>query len=152
MRSPLFVGLLSGLAFGLLYFLPLPGFIAGLGWGPASAAAAAGVAALLVALTSGVDASVSHLVAFGIPVEPSRLVVGTMILAIVGALPIAVAGLGTGQIAAVYVFQGVAPPETLVTLSLLLSAGLIALRAGMGALFAREFTREALEQTRREAA
>jgi hypothetical protein len=90
--------------------------------------------------------------AFDIGIAPTRLVVGMMILAVVGALPIAVAGLGTGQIAAVYVFRGVAPPETLVTLSLVLSAGLIALRAGMGLLFAREFTREALAQAREEAA
>jgi hypothetical protein len=89
---------------------------------------------------------------FDIAIPPTRLVVGMMILAVVGALPIAVAGLGTGQIAAVYVFRGVAPPETLVTLSLVLSAGLIALRAGMGLLFAREFTREALAQAREEAA
>jgi hypothetical protein len=89
-------------------------------------------------------------VAFDIAIAPSRLVVGMAILAVIGALPIAVAGLGTGQIAAVYVFEGVAPPETLVALSLVLSAGLIALRAGMGMLFAREFTREALEQTRGE--
>jgi hypothetical protein len=83
-------------------------------------------------------------VAFGIEIAPSRLVVGMMILAVIGALPIAVSGLGTGQVAAVYVFQGVAPAETLIALSLVLSAGLIALRAAMGAVFAREFTREAL--------
>ena len=71
-----------------------------------------------------------------------------MILALVGALPIAVAGIGPGQIAALEVFRGIAPPETLLALSLVLSVGLIALRAGMGLLFAREFTREALEQTR----
>jgi uncharacterized membrane protein YbhN (UPF0104 family) len=83
-------------------------------------------------------------VAFGIEIPPERLVVGMMILAVIGALPIAVSGLGTGQVAAVYVFQGVAPPETLIALSLVLSAGLIALRAAMGAAFAREYTREAL--------
>ena len=90
--------------------------------------------------------------AFGISVAPDRLVLGMLTLAIVGALPIAVAGLGTGQVAAVYVFAGVAAPEVLIALSLVLSAGLIALRAGMGALFAREFTREALEQARAETA
>ena len=90
--------------------------------------------------------------AFGISVAPDRLVLGMLTLAIVGALPIAVAGLGTGQVAAVFVFAGVAPPEVLIALSLVLSAGLIALRAGMGALFAREFTREALEPARAETA
>jgi hypothetical protein len=90
-------------------------------------------------------------VAFGIEVAPARLVVGMMILAVIGALPIAVAGLGTGQVAAVYVFAGVAPAETLIALSLVLSAGMIALRAGMGAVFAREYTREALAPALREA-
>jgi hypothetical protein len=83
-------------------------------------------------------------VGFAIEVPPARLVLGMSILAVVGALPIAVAGLGTGQVAAVYVFAGVAPPETLIAVSLVLSAGLIALRAGMGVVFAREFMREAL--------
>ena len=90
--------------------------------------------------------------AFGVPVTPDRLVLGMLTLAIVGALPIAVAGLGTGQVAAVYVFAGIATPETLIALSLVLSAGLIALRAAMGLLFAREFTREALAEARAEAA
>ena len=86
--------------------------------------------------------------AFQVPVEVGRLVVGMMILAVIGALPIAVAGLGTGQIAAVYVFKDVAPPEMLITISLVLSGGLIALRAALGILFAREYTREALQETR----
>jgi uncharacterized membrane protein YbhN (UPF0104 family) len=89
--------------------------------------------------------------AFEVPVPPGRLVLGMMILAVVGAIPWAVAGLGVGQLAAVVVFKNVAPDETLIALSLVLSACLIALRAGMGLLFAREFTREALEQTRGEA-
>jgi 2-polyprenyl-3-methyl-5-hydroxy-6-metoxy-1,4-benzoquinol methylase len=90
-------------------------------------------------------------VGFDIDVGALRLVSGVMILAVVGALPIAVAGLGTGQVAAVYVFQGIAPEETLIALSLVLSAGLIGLRAVMGIVFAREFTREALAETRLEA-
>ncbi len=89
--------------------------------------------------------------AFDVPVPLGRLVLGMMILAIVGAIPWAVAGLGVGQLAAVIVYKGVAPDETLIALSLVLSAGMIALRAGMGLLFAREFTREALEETRGEA-
>ena len=90
----------------------------------------------------------SAFVAFDIDVGLAQLTGGVMILALVGAHPIAVAGIGPGQIAAVEVFRGVAPPETLLALSLVLSVGLLALRAGMGLLFAREFTREALEQTR----
>jgi uncharacterized membrane protein YbhN (UPF0104 family) len=88
--------------------------------------------------------------ALEVAVPPGRLVLGMMILGLVGAVPVAVAGLGVGQLAAVVVFKGVAPDETLIALSLVLSAGLITLRAGMGVLFAREFTREALEQTRGE--
>jgi hypothetical protein len=89
--------------------------------------------------------------AFEISVPTGRLVLGMMTLAVIGALPIAVAGLGTGQIGAVAVFKGVASDETLIAVSLVLSAGLILLRAGMGLLFAREFTREALQETRGEA-
>jgi hypothetical protein len=89
--------------------------------------------------------------AFEVPVPPDRLVLGMMFLALVGAAPIAVAGLGIGQAAVVPVFKGVAPDETLIALHLALTVGLISLRAGMGGLFAREFTREALEQTRGEA-
>jgi hypothetical protein len=89
--------------------------------------------------------------AFEITISISRLVVGTMILAVIGAIPWAVAGLGPGQMFAVVVFRGVAPPETLIALSLLLSAGLIALRAAMGGIFAREYTLEALAETRGEA-
>jgi len=75
--------------------------------------------------------------AFDVPVPAGRLVVGMMILAVVGAIPWAIAGLGVGQLAAVIVFKDVAPDETLIALSLVLSAGMIALRAGMGVLFAR---------------
>lgn len=90
--------------------------------------------------------------AFAIPIETSRLVVGTMILAIVGAIPWAVAGLGPSQMATVVVFEGVAEPEALIALSLALAAGLITLRAAMGVLFSREFSREALAEARKEAA
>lgn len=68
MKSPVVIGVLAGLAFGLLYFLPLPGFIAGLGWGPLAAAIAVAVAALLVTATSGVTAGFTHVITFGIPV------------------------------------------------------------------------------------
>jgi hypothetical protein len=66
----------------------------------------------------------------------------------VGALPIAVAGLGTVQIAIIEVFGHLADKETLLALSLVLTAGMIVLRAGMGLVMAREFTREVLEETR----
>ena len=87
-------------------------------------------------------------VAFGIPIPLSDLVVGMVVVGVVGALPIAVAGLGTGQIAVIEVFGHLADKETLLALSLVLTAGMIALRAGMGLMMAREFTREVLEETR----
>jgi len=85
--------------------------------------------------------------AFEVSVAPGLLVGGVMALALIGAIPIAVSGLGPGQVAAIAIFRDTAPPETLLAVSLILSAGLIALRAAMGLLFAREFTREALEKT-----
>jgi hypothetical protein len=88
--------------------------------------------------------------AFGIAAPLSELAVGMMIVAVVAALPIAVAGLGTGNATFVLVFRHLADPETLLALSLVLSAGMISLRVGMGLVFAREFTREALEQSRKE--
>jgi hypothetical protein len=94
----------------------------------------------------------SAFAAFGVAVQAGELVVGIMVVALVAALPIAVAGLGTGQLAFVTVFRGLAEPELLLAVSLVLSAGLILLRVGMGLAFAREFTREALAQTRAEAA
>ncbi len=86
--------------------------------------------------------------AFGVSPPPSQLVLGILIVVVVAALPIAVSGLGTGQVAMVYVFRGVADPETLLALSLVLTGGVIALRAGMGLVFAREFTRQALAESR----
>ncbi len=83
-------------------------------------------------------------VAFDIPASIPRIIVGMAILAVVGALPIAVSGLGTGQIAAVYLFRDLAPPETIIAMSLVLSFSLTSLRLLMGLTFAREFAREAL--------
>jgi uncharacterized membrane protein YbhN (UPF0104 family) len=99
-----------------------------------------------------IGVAASAFAAFDVSVEPSLLVGGVMALALIGAIPIAVSGLGPGQVAAVAIFRGAAPPETLLALSLILSAGLIGLRAAMGLVFARELTREALEQTREKPA
>jgi hypothetical protein len=87
-------------------------------------------------------------VGFGIEVPLSDLVVGMVVVGVVSALPIAVAGLGTGQIAVVEAFGQFADRETLLALSLALTAGLLTLRAGMGLLMAREFTREVLDEAR----
>jgi uncharacterized membrane protein YbhN (UPF0104 family) len=89
--------------------------------------------------------------AFQVPVPILRVVPGMLIVALVAALPIAVAGLGTSQAAFVFLFAGYASQEELLAMSLVLSAGLMLLRAGMGLVFAREFTREALRDTRSSA-
>jgi Lysylphosphatidylglycerol synthase TM region len=88
--------------------------------------------------------------AFRIAVPLPELVAGALIAALAGALP-SVAGIGPSQAAFVYVFGSYAPAETLLATSLVISAGLVILRAGMGVAFAREFTREALRETREPA-
>ena len=90
----------------------------------------------------------SAFVAFDIAPPPARLIGGLMIVALVAALPIAVAGLGTSQAAFVYLFADDAPAERLLAMSLVLSFGIITLRAAMGVCFARELTREALQEAR----
>jgi hypothetical protein len=72
------------------------------------------------------------------------LTAGILVVAMVSGLPIAVGGLGTSQAAFLYVFRDVADPERLLAVSLIASAAMIALRVGMGLLFAREYAREAL--------
>jgi hypothetical protein len=88
--------------------------------------------------------------AFDIAPPLGLFVAGILIVALVSAMPIAVAGLGTSQVAVLVLFRGVAEPETLLAMSLVLTTGLVALRALMGFVFAREFTREALAETRSE--
>jgi hypothetical protein len=88
------------------------------------------------------------LAAFEVRVPAGDLVVGVAVVALVAALPIALSGLGTGQAAFVVLFRPWADPERLLACSLALSAGLIAMRAALGLVFAREFTREALDATR----
>lgn len=90
----------------------------------------------------------SAFVVFGVRTPLVEVVAGVLIVALVAALPIAVAGLGTSQAAFLYVFADYAGRETLLTMSLVLSAGMLLLRAAMGILFAREFTREAFRGTR----
>ncbi len=86
--------------------------------------------------------------AFGIAPPAGELIVGMIVIGVIAALPIAIAGLGTVQIGLVEFFGRHADKETLVALSLVLTAGMILLRVAIGLVFAREYTREALEQTR----
>ena len=89
---------------------------------------------------------------FGVHAPLADVVVGTLVVGFVAGLPIAVAGLGTSQAAFLFLFKDYASQEALLAQSLVLSAGMLALRAGMGMAFAREFTREALEASRQEPA
>jgi hypothetical protein len=103
----------------------------------------------LLFLLCFVGLGAAALEAFGISVTLGDLIVNLAGVALVSVLPIAVAGLGTGQVAFVYLFRGWADPGTLLACSLTLSAGLITMRAGMGMMFARELTREALVAARK---
>ncbi len=85
---------------------------------------------------------------FEVRVPVLELVSGVLIVALVGAVPIGVAGLGTTQAAFLYLFSEHASQETLLAMSLVLTAGMLLLRAAMGVVFAREYTREALESAR----
>ena len=89
--------------------------------------------------------------AFGVSVPPVELVAGVLVVALVAALPIAVSGLGTSQLAFAYLFSAYGDRETLIAMSLVLSAGMLLLRALMGMVFAREYTREAFRETRASA-
>jgi uncharacterized membrane protein YbhN (UPF0104 family) len=88
--------------------------------------------------------------AFGIEVPILLLGLNVAILLVVSALPIAAGGLGTGQIAFVALFSGLAPDAQLLAASILLSIGLVVTRALLGLLFAPEFSREALSAQREE--
>ncbi len=88
------------------------------------------------------------LAVFGIRVPLGDLVVGVAVVSLVASLPIAVAGLGTGQVAFVYMFRHWGSPEVLLASNLALSAALIVMRSSLGLFFAREYTREAFAAAR----
>jgi len=88
------------------------------------------------------------LVAFDIWVPMGDLAVGVAAVSLVASLPIAVAGLGTGQVAFVYMFRHWGSPEALLASNLVLTAALIVMRTSIGLVFAREYTREALVAAR----
>jgi uncharacterized membrane protein YbhN (UPF0104 family) len=90
--------------------------------------------------------------AFGLVVPVAIASVYLCLVALVAVLPIAVSGLGTVQAAFAFLFRAYGPADLLVACSLILTVGLIALRVGMGLLFAREFAREAVAAAQTEAA
>jgi len=82
-------------------------------------------------------------IAFEVEAPAALIVVGMLVVGFIAGLPIAVGGLGTTQLAVMTIFAPYAPPETLLAKSLALSTGMLLLRGVMGAVFARELTREA---------
>lgn len=99
-------------------------------------------------VTSFIAMAAVALLAFHVNVPLGDMVVGFTAVSLIAALPIAVSGLGTGQAVWLFVFRHWSDPETLLASSLVLSMGLILLRAGIGVVFARELTREAIEAAR----
>ena len=93
--------------------------------------------------------SAAAFLSFDLMPDMATLIVGMMAVAVVSALPIAPAGLGTGQATFLYVFRDVSDPATLLAVSLVLTAAMIVLRVGTGLLFAREFTREVLQESQK---
>lgn len=86
--------------------------------------------------------------AFGVEIPPLPLIVGVCALLLISAIPMAAAGLGTGQVAFVAIFEGYGTPEVLLATSLTISFGMILCRALIGVAFAREFTAEAFRARR----
>lgn len=85
------------------------------------------------------------LYAFGVSIPIWPMTMGVCVLLMISAIPMAAAGLGTGQIAFIAIFEKYAEPEILLAASLTMSFGLILSRAALGLIFAREFTSEAFE-------
>lgn len=86
--------------------------------------------------------------AFGVEIALRSLALKVAVLLLVSTLPIAVAGIGTAQIAFVSLFAGSASEAKLLSMSILLSASLVLARAALGLLFAGEFGREARDAIR----
>jgi hypothetical protein len=102
----------------------------------------------LVFVSSFLSVAWATLMAFDIQVPVGDVVVNITIVALISTLPIAVAGLGTGQAAFIVMFRQWADQETLLACSLAFSAGLILTRAGIGFVCSQEFVREALAAAR----
>ncbi|MBY0399478.1 flippase-like domain-containing protein [Myxococcota bacterium] len=81
--------------------------------------------------------------AFGVSIGPAELALKVAVLLLISALPIAVAGIGTAQVAFVTLFAASAPEDLLLSMSLLLSIALTLARAALGLAFAGELSREA---------
>jgi hypothetical protein len=106
--------------------------------------AAIRVAVVLVFIGMGGGA----LWAFRIDVPIAETIVGMSAISLVGAVPIAFAGLGTVQVAAVELFDTWADASALVAASLAMQASMIFVRGATALMFAREFTAEAVAASR----
>jgi hypothetical protein len=104
----------------------------------------------LVFVISFMTVAWSALWVFHVRVPFGEAILNIALTTIVSTIPVAVAGLGTSQAAFVVLFRAWADEGTLLACSLTLSAGLIALRAGMGFVFSQEYVREAIEAVRQE--
>lgn len=134
-RTPVSLGPLDRIrSLGVLQALattPLPRLVELVGW-------------RVLFVSSFLAIVAAALAAFDLHVPLPTLFVGVTVCALVSVLPIAFSGLGTGQAAFVYVFRDFGDEGTLLACSLALSLGMIAVRAAVGAIFAREYAREAL--------
>ena len=81
--------------------------------------------------------------AFGVEIAPISLALKVAVLLLISTLPIAVAGIGTAQVAFVSLFSGSTSQAELLSMSILMSVALTLARALLGLAFARELTREA---------
>lgn len=82
---------------------------------------------------------------FGVDIGVAELALKVAVLLLISALPIAVAGIGTAQLAFVTLFAARAPDDVLLSMSILLSIALTLARALLGLAFAGELSREARE-------
>jgi uncharacterized membrane protein YbhN (UPF0104 family) len=83
--------------------------------------------------------------AFGVDIGIAELALKVAVLLLISALPIAVAGIGTAQVAFVTLFAARAPDDVLLSMSILMSIALTVARALLGLAFAGELSREARE-------
>ena len=83
--------------------------------------------------------------AFGVEISPISLALKVAVLLLISTLPIAVAGIGTAQLAFVSLFSGSASQAELLSMSILMSVALTLARALLGLAFARELAHEARE-------
>jgi len=96
-----------------------------------------------VACYVGMVAGLFH--AFDVEIGLVELALAVAVLLLVSALPIAVAGIGTAQVAFVTIFAKQAPQDVLLSMSILMSIALTLARALLGLAFAGELGREAKE-------